>query len=151
MYNKESFNRENQHHFGTSGCGNRFKNRFGHLFGGPWGGNMHRNLSERHLVNIVEKPDHYLLSLYAAGLQKEHFHVSVDEDILTVRYEPTVEQEGAGFIYEEYRPAAFRRSFQLNGKAMTDTISASYRDGVLEVTLPKNPEAHQPAQEINVN
>ncbi|WP_255433079.1 Hsp20 family protein [Spirosoma sp. KUDC1026] len=33
---------------------------------------------------------------------------------------------------------------------LTDGISASYADGILRVTLPKNPETNAPAQTINV-
>ncbi|WP_221391118.1 Hsp20 family protein [Dyadobacter sp. NIV53] len=43
------------------------------------------------------------------------------------------------------------RLFQLNGKVLTDNISAGYVDGVMTVTLPKNPETNKPAQEVNVS
>lgn len=158
MHNREAFDKTYQRGFGGrgEGCREHFRSRFGEAFGGgfkggPWGDGFRRRMAGRKSVNIEEAPDHYLLSLYAAGLKKELFSISVSDDILTVSYQPQAEETPSNFIYEEYRPVQFKRSFQLNGKVLTDQITASYTDGVLGVILPKNPEAQSPAQEIRVD
>ena len=155
MYNKEAFDNTHSHDLRhRGGCKGNF--RFGEAFangfrGAPWGERMRRRMSGRPSVNITETDEHYLLSLYAAGLTKDSFSISVREDVLTISYEPKTEDSGAErYIHEEHRTAPFKRSFLLNGRVQPEEISASYTDGVLRVTLPKSPEARQPAQEIIV-
>ncbi len=158
MHNKQAFDTENRHGYGhrMGGCGSGFRSRFGEAFSGGfrkhgWAENMRKRMAGHKAVNIAEEPDRYTLLLYAAGLEKELFSLSVSDDILTISYQPKAEEGKSGFIHEEYQPVHFKRSFQLNGKVLTDDITASYTDGVLKVTLPKDPEAQQPAQEIAVN
>ncbi len=108
-------------------------------------------------VNIEETDSAYTISLYAAGLDKSKVTLTVKEDVLRVAY-PGTNQEGAAeptqssFTYQEYsfNQGAFERQFQLNNKVLVDQISAAYTDGILTVTLPKNPETNVPAQTITV-
>jgi HSP20 family protein len=109
-----------------------------------------RGPGSRKSVNILETDNAYILNLYAAGLKKELFTIAVDEDVLKISYQPEAENSDKKFIYEEYRPMAFERSFKLTDKVFKDQISAAYTDGVLEVTLPKDLEAHKPGQQIEI-
>jgi HSP20 family protein len=115
----------------------------------PWGGAF----GNRKAANIEESDSFFKISLYAAGLVKSNFKISVNNDILTIAYNaPEVSQSAESkFAYQEYAPSSFERSFQLNGKVLTDSISAEYTDGVMIVTMPKNPDTNKPGQEINVN
>ncbi|MBK8602740.1 MAG: Hsp20/alpha crystallin family protein [Saprospiraceae bacterium] len=114
-----------------------FSKRYGKRFG------------NRKSVNILETADAYILKLYAAGLRKDLFTISIDEDVINISYQPEAASTEDKFIYEEYRPMAFERA-QLNDKVLKDQINAAYTDGVLEVTLPKDPEAHKPGQSIEI-
>ncbi len=156
MYYREAFDKNSRHGFANpaSGCRENFRSRLGEAFaggfgGGPWAHRMRKHAAAP--VNITEETDQFVLSLYAAGLKKEQFGITIDEDILTVSYQPAQEEKQGNFIYGEYQPSHFSRSFQLNGKVLTQEISAEYTDGVLRVTLPKDPEAQHQAQEIKVN
>ncbi|SDC12786.1 Hsp20/alpha crystallin family protein [Niabella drilacis] len=133
----------------------RFKQQgcfFGKKFGGghPWMHRLHQFMGDSRPANIEETASAFVISLYAAGLQKEHFKISVKEEMLTIGY--TVPEQGAPgpFIYQEYQPDSFERSFQLSNKVLTNDISASYTDGVLKITLQKNPETNKPGQEITI-
>lgn len=139
----------------------RFKQHgcsFGKRFGGrafgsghPWMHKLHQYMGDLKPANIEETASAFIISLYAAGLQKEYFKISVSEDVLTIGY-TVPENEGSGhFIYQEYRPASFERSFQLSNKVLTNEVSASYANGVLSVTLRKNPETNKPGEEIVVS
>lgn len=107
-------------------------------------------------VNIEETANEYVISLFAAGLAKDKVTLTVKNDVLTVAY-PGMNQEGkpepgeqSKYSYQEHSQGGFERQFQLNNKVLTDTISASYADGILTVTLPKNPVTNIPAQTISV-
>lgn len=138
----------------------RFKQQrrfFGKKFGGrPFGGGhpwMHKlqgYMNGSKPVNIEETDTAFIISLYAAGLQKEHFNISVKEEVLTIRYAAPGQSETGNYVYQEYQPANFERSFQLSNKVLTDEINASYTDGVLKIIFQKNPETNKPGQEINI-
>ena len=152
---------ENFQGFGPKhrGCGGPFSrmfaNKFAEQFGGraTWGKSFGGSFGNRKAANIEENETEFIISLYAAGLIKSNFKVSASNDVLTIAYE--VPQTGgkaqSQYTHQEYEPGSFERSFQLNGKVLTESMSAEYTDGVLKVTLPKNPETNKPAQEINVN
>jgi len=50
----------------------------------------------------------------------------------------------------ERRYGAFERSFRLPEGVDTDKIEASFKNGVLKVTLPKTPEAQKAEKKIDV-
>lgn len=107
-------------------------------------------------VNIEETDSDYVISLFAAGLAKDKVTLTVKNDVLTVAY-PGPNQEGnpetaeqSKYSYQEHNQGAFERQFQLNNKVLVDSISASYADGILKVTLPKNPATNIPAKTISV-
>jgi HSP20 family protein len=111
------------------------------------------SFANRKSANIEESDASYTISLYAAGLNKNNFKVSATEDILSVTYTApaATEETQSNYIHREYEPTSFNRSFQLNGKVLTENINATYADGVLKVTLLKNPETNKPAQEVNID
>ncbi|WP_447640933.1 MULTISPECIES: Hsp20/alpha crystallin family protein [Chitinophagaceae] len=102
-------------------------------------------------ANIEEREDAFLLCLYAAGLDKDRFRLSVQDSVLTISYEADKASSEKKFLYQENNLESFERSFQLNGQVLTDQISAAYVDGVLVINLPKTAEAQQPGQEIKIN
>lgn len=111
-------------------------------------------------VNIEETGDTYVILLFAAGLSKERVTLTVKDDVLRIAYpgadaatnqETTSDSANTGnYTYQEYSQRAFERAFRLNDKVLTDQISANYTDGILRVTLPKNPATNAPAQTITV-
>lgn len=132
-----------------------FRGRHGHPFYGksPIGKAFGKHFGNRKAANIEENESSFKISLYAAGLIKSNFKISVTDDVLSIAYTvPQTETPNEKqFTHQEYEPASFERSFQLNGKVLTDSLSATYIDGVLVVTLPKNPETNKPAQEVEIN
>jgi HSP20 family protein len=162
MYNQHKTT-DSQHHqgfgAGSHKCGGPFSKMFSGRFSGPFGGKGNwektfgSSFMNRKAANIEENDSSFIISLYAAGLVKSNFKISVTNNVLTIAYQtPQTDQPGQSrYTYQEYEPGSFERSFQLNEKVLTDQISAAYTDGVLKVTLPKDPEANKPAQEVNVN
>lgn len=119
------------------------KDAFRHMFANKFGTSPS--------ANIEEREDAFLLCLYAPGLEKNKFKLSVQDNVLTISYEADKSISEKKFIYQENSLDSFERSFQLNGQVLTDQISAAYIDGVLAVNLPKTAEAQQPGQEIKIN
>lgn len=139
---------------GRGACGHGWQ-RFGRRFGGgqpPWMKYFGNMLNNRVPVNIEEDEEAYHLFVYAPGLNKERFKVSVKEDVLSIAYHAPEDTANADkFAHHEYGMESFERLFQLSNKVLTDRINATYNEGILKVTLPRNPETSKPAQEVNIN
>ncbi|MFC3561444.1 Hsp20/alpha crystallin family protein [Pedobacter jamesrossensis] len=103
-------------------------------------------------ANIEDTEDSFIVHVFAPALVKEHLKVVTKDDVLTISYSPKDDDNTKEkFSRKEYSNGAFERAFALNGKVITESISASYTDGILKVTLPKNPETNTPAKNIQVD
>jgi len=157
MYSNNQSATDTQDHTNFKNWGGRCGtgNRWGRKFGGnmpPWMKHFKESFGNRIPVNIEEGQDAYYLHLYAAGLTKESIQLSVKNDVLSISYKAPEQQEGASkFSHQEYAVTSFERLFQLNEKVLTDQINAAYSEGILKVTLPKNPETNKPTQTVTVD
>lgn len=131
---------QNRFQQGRGGFGPGF-GRFAHKFA-AW--------RDEPRVNLREKKDWYELFVFAPGLTKDAFEISVADDVLSVRFKnaDAASDDSAAWIYREHAGGSFERRFALGGKVDSARISARYADGVLEITLPKNPSAA--AQEVPI-
>ena len=104
-------------------------------------------------TNIVEADDHFDIQLAVPGKKKSDFTIEFEESILTISSETETkytEKEGT-FTRKEFGCNSFKRSFSVPETVSTDKISASYKDGILMVSLPKKTEAlPQPKKLISI-
>jgi HSP20 family protein len=91
---------------------------------------------QRAAVNIYKTDNSYELLVFAPGRIKEHFHLDMNENELTVSYNPPEGFPRPEWILREYSRGGFRRSFTLDESIDTQYITAKYADGVLQVSLP---------------
>ncbi len=101
-------------------------------------------------VDIYETDSAVVVKAELPGVQKEQVTVDVKDGILSLRGERKYEEEvkGENFHRIERSYGTFQRSFSLPTTVDQEKISATMKDGVLEVALLKK-EAAQPKQ-INV-
>jgi HSP20 family protein len=101
-------------------------------------------------VDIEEQPDRYTVHLELPGMKLEDIKITLEDNRLVIRGEKTrtEEQKNATYHKVERVYGTFERSFTLNHAVKSDKIEATYRDGVLEVTIPKAEEAK--AREIPI-
>lgn len=105
-------------------------------------------------VNIEETDKEYKIELAAPGLSKEDLKVSVDDGVLTVssemKKEEKDEKEGK-YVRREFSYRSFSRSFSLPENTNAENIAASFKNGVLHISLPKTKEIEAPAKEIKIS
>ena len=91
-------------------------------------------------VNIEETSNSYVIELIAPGLQKKDFHISIDNDMLTVSFKRNEEskQENRKWITQQYKRLEFTQAFTLDKTVNIEKISANYENGILKVSIPKN-------------
>jgi HSP20 family protein len=101
-------------------------------------------------VDIEEQPDRYTVHVELPGMKLEDIKITLEDYRLVIRGEKTrtEEQKNATYHKVERVYGTFERSFTLNHAVKSDKIEATYRDGVLEVSIPKAEEAK--AREIPV-
>jgi HSP20 family protein len=94
-------------------------------------------------VNIREDEKNYALDLAVPGMDKKDLKIDVNEDVLTISSESRNESDENknGFRRKEFSYTAFSRSFYIPENADRDKIDASYKDGILSISLPKQEEA----------
>ena len=105
-------------------------------------------------ANIIEADDHFDIELAAPGKKKSDFTIELDEGVLTISSETetkSTEKDGS-FTRKEFGYSSFKRSFNIPETVSADKISASYKEGILTVSLPKKAEAlPQPKKLISIN
>ena len=90
-------------------------------------------------TDIQDKGDSYLLSAELPGFKKEDIKLDLDGDLLTISATHSDESEKkneGGYLCRERHFGSYSRSFDVS-QIQQDGIRASYKDGVLELTLPK--------------
>jgi HSP20 family protein len=94
-------------------------------------------------VDIVETDNDVLVSVEAPGMDQKDIKINVRENVLTLKGEKQREQEveNASYHLSERCYGSFERSFTLPTNIQTDKVTATYKHGVLNITLPKAEEA----------
>ena len=104
-------------------------------------------------MDIKEDEERIVLKADIPGMEQKDISVNVDNNTLTISGERSFEKEENKEDYHrvERSYGRFSRSFQLPATTDTTHIQAEYRNGVLEVSLPKLPEAKPRAIEVKVH
>jgi HSP20 family protein len=91
-------------------------------------------------VDIREEANRYVLIADVPGVEPDQIEVTAENGVLTLRGERRVAdaQEQRNFKRVERFHGAFHRRFALPDAVDTDQISATCRNGVLEVAIPKH-------------
>ncbi len=101
-------------------------------------------------VEVREEGDHYVVHADLPGLKKEDFNLKVQGSTLTLSGERKNEKEvkEKTSYYSERSYGSFSRTLEFPTDVQADKVSAVYKNGVLEITLPKAENAK--AKEISV-
>lgn len=88
-------------------------------------------------IDLFRDGDTYVLNADLPGIDPGSIDVDVDGRVLTVRAERTPRsREGVKWMASERPSGSFYRQFTLSDGIATESISASYDNGVLSVTIP---------------
>jgi HSP20 family protein len=94
-------------------------------------------------MDLVETDDHLVLRGDLPGMNEDDVDIEVKDNVLTVSGERKAQHEDKGEGYHRVERAfgSFSRSLTLPQGVDPDRIEASFKDGVLEVRIPKPAEA----------
>ncbi|HEY5533719.1 MAG TPA: Hsp20/alpha crystallin family protein [Ignavibacteria bacterium] len=103
-------------------------------------------------VRITEDKDNFYINLEMPGVVKEDMKISLENNILSISgtKKQTKKMEETNLIMNEIYFGEFSRSFTVTDEIRKDNIEAEFKDGVLNIVLPKVEEAKPVIKEIAV-
>jgi HSP20 family protein len=103
-------------------------------------------------VDLIEHDKAYELHVDLPGMDEKHVEVKLASGVLTIKGEKVEEKEEKKEAYhlKERRFGSFERALRVPEGVDPEKIEASFKKGVLTVTLPKTAEAQKPVKTIAV-
>ena len=105
-------------------------------------------------VNIKEGKEDFTIEVAAPGFEKKDFKIDLNNNILEISSEKEEknEENNDKSLRSEFRYASFKRFFTLPDTIESDKIKANYKDGILNVVIPKKEEAKvKPVRQISIS
>jgi HSP20 family protein len=104
-------------------------------------------------VDVSETKDDIVFTAEIPGLKKEDIKLSVQDNVFTLSGEKKEEKEEKDANYHrlERSYGSFCRSFTFPTPVQPDKVKASYKDGILRITLPKTEEVKPKEIPINIS
>ena len=89
-------------------------------------------------VNVYEHDDKVSIVAEIPGLDKKNVSVEVEDQVLTIAGDKHgFDDSGVKCITRELKQSSFKRSFNLGEHLDGDDVSASFKDGLLSISIPK--------------
>ena len=102
-------------------------------------------------LDLYQNNDNVVAVVELPGMRKEDIDVSLHDGMLTIAGErQSSSGEGENAERTERFSGKFRRSVTLPTRVDASKVSASYKDGILTVTLPKSEEAKPKKVEVSI-
>jgi HSP20 family protein len=103
-------------------------------------------------VNILEREDGIVISADLPGLKAEDVEVTIDNGVLTIKGERTLEEVNDGETYHrvERSYGKFERSFSVPNSVDPKKIEARFVNGEMTLSLPKRDESKPRSVKIKV-
>ncbi|MEY8762404.1 MULTISPECIES: heat shock protein Hsp18 [Clostridium] len=102
-------------------------------------------------VDLKDNDDSYVVEADLPGVKKDAIDLSFDDNYLTIsaKKEDNREDKGKGYVRRERNYGELRRSFYIDNVKDSD-ITASFKDGVLKIVLPKVGKGQNRTEKIEI-
>ena len=116
-----------------------------------WSG-INKNFNVTPRAEITEDKDNFYLTLEMPGVKKEDVKINIEDNVLSIKGTKSREykNEEKNVITNERYYGEFSRSFNLTNEINHDSIDAEFKDGVLNIVLPKVEEAKPKVKEVSI-
>lgn len=101
-------------------------------------------------VDVIDRTDHILVRAEIPGVKKEDVDVSVSDNLVTIRAtsKREEEKEEGEYYRHELSRGEYSRSISLPADVNSNEARATFKDGILELTLPKTAPAKRRAIKV---
>lgn len=103
-------------------------------------------------IEMAETDAAITLRAELPGLEEKDVELTLADNVLTVSGEKKTEREEkeTGVAYSECAYGAFQRRIPLPADVVEEQVTATFRNGVLTVTLPKSPKSQEKVRRIHI-
>lgn len=103
-------------------------------------------------MDIQDAGDKYLIQADIPGINKDDLEVEIKEDRLSIKAESKEEKEekGENYVRRERGYRSFYREIPLSENVLADEAEASYKNGVLEISLPKKEPEEEEGRKLEI-
>ncbi|WP_455388302.1 Hsp20/alpha crystallin family protein [Petrachloros mirabilis] len=104
-------------------------------------------------LDVFEEKDEIVVKADLPGMNKDEIEVTVTENVVTIKGEKKKEEEvkEKDYYRRERSYGSFVRSVELPSEVKSDQIKANFKDGVLEVRMPKTEEAKKKSVSVKID
>jgi len=115
--------------------------------------NNRGNLIASTPTNVLETADAYQIQIALPGFRKNQIHLKVEDDILLISAEVRSEKSHVQKKYhkQEIFSSSFEKSLLLPEDVNDNDIKASFKDGLLNIQLPKSKHPTKSSLEISIH
>lgn len=110
------------------------------LFRPTWLGNGEREAAPA--LDLYTTPEAIVAKVALPGVKPEDVDVTIGDDLVTISgsFKEEKETTEAGYVHKELSHGSFSRSFSIPTAIKGEAVTASFKDGLLTLTLPKAEE-----------
>ncbi|MBI4690639.1 MAG: Hsp20/alpha crystallin family protein [Nitrospirae bacterium] len=103
-------------------------------------------------VDIFEEDNDVVVKAELPGMKKEDIDVNITDNTITISGEKKKEEkvEKKNYYRVERSYGSFTRTFRMPSEVQSDQAKASFKDGVLEVKIPKTEEAKKKEKKVEI-
>jgi HSP20 family molecular chaperone IbpA len=103
-------------------------------------------------ADIYEISDDIIILMDMPGINENAIDITLEKNVLNVKgFAQMDDREGYSLVFAEYETGDFERSFRISDSIDQERIEAIFKNGVLELTLPKAEEAKTRKIEVKVS
>lgn len=101
-------------------------------------------------VDVIDRDEEIIVKAELPGITKEDLDVSISDNVLTIRASTQREkkEEKGQYYRREMSRGEFQRSLRLPANVEGDKTKASFKDGILELVVPKTPGSKRQAIKV---
>ncbi|MGD9981169.1 MAG: Hsp20/alpha crystallin family protein [Hyphomonadaceae bacterium] len=102
-------------------------------------------------IDVIDREKEVRVTAELPGLEEKDIELHVEDNVLTVRGEKRTEVDDSERQYSERSYGRFERRISLPSEVDEDRACATFRNGVLTVTLPKTEQARKQTKRIAIS
>ncbi len=133
---------------------NRLRKDVDRMFERLWGefglSAFQRAVREFPIIDLTETEESLIIKAEVPGINPDDIEIEITENSLRIKGEVREDRvtDKEGFIKTERRYGSFSRTFQLPSRIRVDDVKASYKEGILNIRMPKYKEEKRRALKI---
>lgn len=103
-------------------------------------------------INVEDPGKEFIVKAHLPGVDTKNLDIHVDENMVTIKgsFSEETRKESQEYLLQEHRASAFIRSIPLNEPVHPEKSQAKFKDGLLEITLPKSGKKSTWGVKVNI-